>query len=74
MIFIDFKRWSSWSPSSPGQNILFLRNKESYIQCTIPIPFFNWKLSLFWKKAYLEIQDRPTFLGNFLYIELSKIN
>ena len=54
MIFIYSECWSSWSPSSPSQNILFLRNKESYIQCTIPIPFFNWKLSLFLKKGLSE--------------------
>ena len=44
MIFINFERWSGWSSPSPGQNYLIMRNKKSYIQCTIPIPFFNWKL------------------------------
>ena len=56
MIFIYSECWSWWSSPSPSQNYLIMRNKKSYIQCTIPIPFFNWKLSYFEKKG---LSDNP---------------
>ena len=43
MIFINFECRSRWSSPSSSQNII-LENKEIYIECTIPILFFNWKL------------------------------
>ena len=43
MIFINFECRSRWSSPSSSQNII-LENIEIYIECTIPILFFNWKL------------------------------